>query len=135
MENKAVIINKFDSIQRCINRIKEEYDNNPENFNDYRKMDGIVLNLQRACECVTDIAMYILSTRKLGIPQTKREAFELLEKNKIISSQMCKNMKGMIGFRNIAIHDYKQIDKDILQDVIENHLIDLTEFAKQMLNI
>lgn len=135
MENKAVIINKFDSIQRCINRIKEEYDNNPENFNDYRKMDGIVLNLQRACECVTDIAMYILSTRKLGIPQTKREAFELLEKNKIISAQMCKNMKGMIGFRNIAIHDYKQIDKDILQDVIENHLIDLTEFAKQMLNI
>ena len=44
-------------------------------------------------------------------------------------------MKGMVGFRNIAIHDYKQIDEAILQDVIENHLSDLIEFARQMLNI
>lgn len=135
MENKAVIINKFDSIQKCIKRIEEEYENNPENLKDYRKMDGIVLNLQRACETVTDIAMYMISTRKLGIPQTKKEAFELLEKNKLISEEVCKNMKGMIGFRNIAIHDYKQIDKSILQDVIENHLSDLIEFARQMLTI
>ena len=52
MENKAVIINKFDSIQKCIKRIEEEYENNPENLKDYRKMDGIVLNLRRACETV-----------------------------------------------------------------------------------
>ncbi len=135
MENKAVIINKFDSIQKCIKRIEEEYENNPENLKDYRKMDGIVLNLQRACETVTDIAMYMISTRKLGIPQTKKEAFELLEKNKLISEEVCKNMKGMVGFRNIAIHDHKQIDEAILQDVIENHLSDLIEFARQMLNI
>ena len=135
MENKAVIINKYDSIQKCIKRIEEEYENNPENLKDYRKMDGIVLNLQRACETVTDIAMYMISTRKLGIPQTKKEAFELLEKNKLISEEVCKNMKGMVGFRNIAIHDYKQIDEAILQDVIENHLSDLIEFARQMLNI
>ena len=29
MENEAVLINKFDSIQRCINRINEEYEGNP----------------------------------------------------------------------------------------------------------
>ena len=78
MENKAVIINKLESIQKCINRINEEYENNPDNLNDYRRMDAIVLNLQRACEIVTDIAMYIVSMRNLGIPQTKKEAFELL---------------------------------------------------------
>lgn len=133
MENKAVIINKFDTIQRCINRINEEYENNPENLNDYRKMDGIVLNLQRACETVTDIAMYVISTRSLGVPQTKKEAFEILEKSSLISEEMCKKMKGMIGFRNIVVHEYKQIDETILQDVIENHLDDLLEFAREML--
>lgn len=135
MENKAVIINKFDTIQRCINRINEEYENNPKNLEDYRRMDAIVLNLQRACETVTDIAMYVVSTRKLGIPQAKKEAFELLEKNNIISKEIYKNMKNMIGFRNIAIHDYKQIDEEILKDVIENHLSDLIEFGRLMLNI
>ena len=44
-------------------------------------------------------------------------------------------MKAMVGFRNIAIHEYKQIDEEILQDVIENHLDDLTDFARQMLKI
>lgn len=135
MENKAVIINKYDSIQKCINRINEEYQNNPESLNDYRKMDAIVLNLQRACESSIDIAMYIVSTRKLGIPQTKKEAFELLQKSGIITEEECKSMKGMIGFRNIAIHDYKQIDEEILQDVIENHLTDLLEFARNMITI
>ena len=32
-----VILNKVDTIERCINRIKEVYDNNPENLNDYTK--------------------------------------------------------------------------------------------------
>ena len=133
MENKSVILNKFETIEKCINRINEEYQNNPENLDDYRKMDMIVLNLQRACEAVLDLAVYIVSTRKLGLPQTKREAFILLEENNIIDSKMSKNMQGMVGVRNIAVHDYKEIDEEILKDVIENHLNDLLDFARILL--
>ena len=133
MENKSVILNKFETIEKCINRINEEYQNNPENLDDYRKMDMIVLNLQRACEAVLDLAVYIVSTRKLGLPQTKREAFILLEENNIIDSKMSKNMQGIVGFRNIAVHDYKEIDEEILKDVIENHLNDLLDFARILL--
>lgn len=32
MENEAVLINKYDSIERCIKRINEEYENNPKNL-------------------------------------------------------------------------------------------------------
>lgn len=135
MENEAVLINKYDSIERCIKRINEEYENNPKNLEDYRKMDAIVLNLQRACEMATDVAMYIVSTRKLGIPQTKKEAFEKLNENKLISDDMCAKMKGMIGFRNIAIHEYKEIDNEILKDVIEHHLVDIKEFVRIMINL
>ena len=116
-------------------RINEEYENNSENLEDYRRLDCIVLNLQRACEATIDIAMYIVSTRKLGIPQTKKEAFKKLEENNIISKDMSKNMQNMTGFRNIAIHDYKEINEEILKEVIEKHLNDLLEFARQMLNL
>lgn len=135
MENKAVIINKYESIERCINRINEEYNNDPNNLNNYSKLDAIVLNLQRSCELVIDIAMYIVSTRKLGIPQSKKEAFEILLKNNYITEDTFKKMKGMIGFRNIAVHDYKEIDEEILQDIIENHLTDLTDFARAILDM
>lgn len=133
MENKAVVLNKFETIEKCINRVNEEYEGDSKNLQDYRKMDMIVLNLQRACEAVLDLAMYVVSTRKLGLPQNKRDAFVLLEENKIIDSNMSKNMQGMVGFRNIAVHDYKEIDGNILKDVIENHLTDLLEFARIIL--
>ena len=135
MENEAVILNKYEIVERCINRINEEYENNSENLEDYRRLDCIVLNLQRACEATIDIAMYIVSTRKLGIPQTKKEAFKKLEENNIISKDMSKNMQNMTGFRNIAIHDYKEINEEILKELIEKHLNDLLEFARQMLNL
>ncbi len=80
-----------------------------------------------------DIATYLVSTKKLGIPQSKKEAFEMLFKNNYIDEETLKRMKGMIGFRNIAIHDYKEIDEDILKDIIENHLEELLDFARKML--
>lgn len=135
MENEEVLINKYETIEKCINRINEEYDGKKENLEDYRRMDCIVLKLQRACEAVTDIAMYVVSTRKLGIPQTKKDAFELLYKNNLIDKEIANNMKNMIGFRNIAVHDYKQIDEEIIKDVIENHLNDLIQFARIILNL
>ena len=93
MENEAVIINKYDSIQKCIKRVNEEYDNNIDNLYDYKKLDPIVLNIQRACESAIDIAMYIVSSRKLGIPQTKKDAFIKLEEAKLISKEMSTNMQ------------------------------------------
>ena len=106
MENEAVILNKFESIERCIKRINEEYEENPENLNDYRRLDSIVLNLQRSCELVTDIAMYIVSCRKLGMPQEKREAFELLQKNRWKDFKRCnrKSFKWLIRF---CTHNFK----------------------------
>lgn len=133
MENQAVIVNKYQTIEKCINRINEEYEGNKENLQDYRKEDMIVLNLQRACEAVVDLANYVVSTRKLGLPQSKKESFKILEDNNIINNEMSNNMQNMIGFRNIAVHDYREIDENILIDVIENHLDELIEFARIIL--
>ena len=48
---------------------------------------------------------------------------------------MSRNMQGMVGFRNIAVHDYKEINEEILKDVIENHLTDLLDFARVILGL
>ena len=135
MENQLVIINKSIIVENCLSRINEEYENNANNLNDYTKQDSIVLNLQRACEACLDMAMYIVSTRRLGVPQVKREAFELLYRNNLIDKEMYINMKNMVGFRNIAIHDYKNIDDEVLIDILDNHLEELRSFSKVMLNL
>lgn len=128
-----VILNKITTIERCIKRIKEVYDQNPENLADFTKQDSIILNIQRACEASIDLAMHLVSERKLGLPKTNREAFQLLQDAKLIEASLAKSLKNMVGFRNIAVHDYQSIELNILQSIIEKNLTDFTKFTKTVL--
>jgi uncharacterized protein YutE (UPF0331/DUF86 family) len=123
-----VIKNKIETIERCMNRINEVYDGNPENLNDYTKQDSIILNIQRACESSIDLAMHIVSEKRLGLPQNSRDAFDMLQSHSIIDEGIAKRLKAMVGFRNIAVHNYQKLNLDILQKVIEEHLQDFEEF-------
>lgn len=127
-----VLYNKKSIIERCLIRIKEVYDNNPENLNDYTKQDSIILNIQRAVEACIDISMYIVSKEKLGIPQNSRDAFEVMNHNGLISDDLLKEIKGMIGFRNIAVHNYQKLNLNVIQRVIEEHLGDFEEFLYEV---
>jgi len=124
-----VLYNKISIIERCLIRIKEVYDDNPENLKDYTKQDSIILNIQRAVEACIDISMHIVSKQKLGIPQNSRDAFEVLNVNGIINDSLLNKIKGMIGFRNIAVHNYQKLNLEVLEKVIENHLGDFEEFV------
>ena len=77
--------------------------------------------------------MHVSAAKKFGVPQKSREAFELLHANYVISKETASNMKVMVGFRNIAVHDFQTINTNILKEIIENHLVDFTSFTEQIL--
>lgn len=135
MVNNDVVLNKVATIERCVNRVREVYGDNPENLMDFTKQDSIILNIQRACEASIDLAMHIVSDLKLGLPKTSREAFKLLEDNNIINHTLAKTLMNMVGFRNIAVHDYQTIELNILQAIIENHLDDFKVYTAAILLI
>lgn len=128
-----VILNKISVIERCINRIQEVYSSDPSNLKDFTKQDSIILNVQRACEACIDLAMHIVSEQRLGLPQNSRDAFEMIKVRSIIDEGTAKRLKAMVGFRNIAVHVYQTINIDILQQILDNHLRDFTDYTKQIL--
>jgi uncharacterized protein YutE (UPF0331/DUF86 family) len=128
-----VIINKVAIIERCIKRINEEYVGNPENLNNFTKQDSIILNIQRAAEACIDMAMHIVAEKSYGIPQNSRDAFDLLQTNGFITMELYNKLKAMVGFRNIAVHDYQNMNIHIVQKVIESHLDDIKAFAALVL--
>ena len=134
MEND-IILNKIQSIERCINRIRQVYDNNPANLADYTKQDSIILNVERACETCIDIAMNIVSQKKLGIPQSRADSFQILCDFGIIDQDLADRMKAMVGFRNRAIHDYQTLNLEIVQRIIEEDLDDFLEFASTTMKL
>lgn len=109
MEN--ALLNKVAAIERCVKRIREEYVGKETDWkSNLTVQDSILLNLQRACESSIDLANFIVKKRKLGIPQNSRDSFDLLAQNKIIDEAMCVKMKHMVGFRNLAIHEYQTLN-------------------------
>ncbi|MFE8701740.1 DUF86 domain-containing protein [Cytobacillus sp. FJAT-54145] len=131
--NNDVLLNKISTIEHCIKRINEVYEGSPSSLEDFTKQDSIILNIQRACEASIDIAMHLVASQKLGIPQTSRDAFDFLESNHIIDKNLAQKMKSMIGFRNIAVHDDQNVNLQIVQSIVENHLSDFFQFTKTVL--
>ncbi|MGH7183161.1 MAG: type VII toxin-antitoxin system HepT family RNase toxin [Nitrospiraceae bacterium] len=125
-----VVLNKAASIERCLQRILEEYAGNKQNLMaNQTKQDAIVLNLQRACETSIDLAMYVISQRRLGIPQDSRDAFTLLQTAGILPAELATHMQRMVGFRNVAVHEYTRLNLDVVQAIITKQLDDFRTFS------
>ena len=125
-------LNKAAIIRRCLQRISEEYRDDPGRLDDFTIQDSIVLNILRACEAAIDLAMHRVAQGRLGIPQTSRYAFELLARNAIISQACATAMKHMVGFRNIAVHNYQNIQNPVLHAILEKHLTDFETFLTEL---
>ena len=135
LEMNDVILNKTTTIERCVKRIHEVYGGNPKNLEDFTKQDSIILNIQRACEASIDLAMHMVSERKLGVPKASREGFKLLQEAGILDATLAKTLMNMVGFRNIAVHDYQSLELEILQAILEKHINDFKDFTKLILQL
>lgn len=128
-----VVLNKIQTIERCLMRIREEYIGHEDEFEEnHTKQDSVILNLERASQASIDIATHIVKAKHLGLPNTSRELFDMLFDAGIISKEICKQMQGMVGFRNIAVHDYQNLNIEIVVAIVEKHLGDFEVFVKEV---
>ncbi len=123
-----VILSKGAIIERCIRRIHEEY-HADLSFSSFTHMDAMILNIERACQAAIDSAMHVIASQKLGIPKNSADAFTLLHRADIIPHELAAGLKAMTGFRNIAVHQYQEIDAEILRHIAKVGWKDLVEFC------
>ena len=131
-----VVLNKAAAIERAVRRVREEYAGDDSNLlENQTRQDAILLNLQRACESSIDAAMHLVRVRRLGIPQETREAFDLLERAQLIDAHLSDRLKKMVGFRNIAIHDYQKLNLQIVRSIVVDRLDDFLTFTRILLQL
>ncbi len=129
-----VIATKSASIQRCVKRARDEFQSAGDQFKtDFTHQDAAILNVVRACELAIDLANHVLKKRKLGLPSTSRESFELLHAAGLIDDALEDRLIRMVGFRNVAIHAYQRIDIEIVIRVIQHGLDDVLALADRMI--
>ena len=131
IEPDDVIHNKAAIIERCISRIHREYEANPK-LDNYTHIDALTLNVERACQACIDLAMHIVAQKHLGMPQASGDAFTLLRQNGIIEEALEKSMRAMTGFRNIAVHQYRELDMAVLRHIALEGWRDWLAFCRQL---
>jgi uncharacterized protein YutE (UPF0331/DUF86 family) len=129
--DEIVVQQKLESLRRCTLRIQEKL---PATLGalaaDVDMQDVLVLNLSRAVQICVDLAMHRISTGSSTVPQTMGQAFDILAQQKVISETLSIRMRKAVGFRNIAVHSYENIDWSVVYSIAKGHLNDFREYAE-----
>ena len=129
-----VLVNKAAAIERAVRRVREEHAGDDRNLlTNQTRQDAIILNLQRACESSIDAAMHLVRVHRLGVPQQTREAFDLLQQAQMLDAALADRLRKMVGFRNVAIHDYQKLNLEIVRRIAVDHVDDFLAFARLLL--
>jgi uncharacterized protein YutE (UPF0331/DUF86 family) len=130
-----VLLNKAAIIERCLTRVAQEYEGHESELDtNFTRQDAIILNLLRACEASIDAAMHIVRQRRLGLPQESRDAFRLIEEAGVLTKELSNQMQKMVGFGNVAIHDYRKLSLEILRSILSNRLGDFRNFVRTIIS-
>ena len=130
IEPDNVVLNKAAIIERSLRRMKEEYSFNPE-LDNYTHIDAMILNIERACQAAIDLSQHLVAVHHAGMPQTSADAFILLQKAKLLTDKTAKAMISMTGFRNVAIHEYQELELEVLRAIVEKEYLSLVQFCSE----
>ncbi|MEK6754776.1 MAG: HepT-like ribonuclease domain-containing protein [Bacteroidota bacterium] len=84
-------------------------------------------------QAAIDLAAHIVASEGLGIPKDLRDNFRLLQHADIIAPSMAEKMQKMVGFRNIAVHEYQNLDSVVLKSILVSNLRDVEDFYSAIL--
>ena len=124
-----VMFAKAAVIERSLRRVLEIYQSNPS-LTDLMHLDALTLNVERACQAAIDLAMHVVAAEHLGMPQSQADAFRLLADGDLLERKLSERMIGMCGFRNVLVHQYQELEVDILHKVATERWQDLVALCQ-----
>lgn len=129
MTDPELLAKKLAFIETCVAQLRRLA--RPEMIStDIREERFVEHTLQIAIQAAQDVASHITSDERLGEPRTNRELFDLLVRAGWLTESEAAPLRNMVGFRNILVHGYGDIDLSVVRDMLENHLDDLLHFVE-----
>ena len=77
-----------------------------------------------------EIASHIISEEGFGVAGSTNEMFYLLEENGYLDRDITEKMVKAVGFRNLIVHEYGQIDLKQVYRIAHHNIDDLERFIK-----
>lgn len=100
---------------------------------DYRHFGLAERYLQLSIEILLDVGKLLILSENFEKPENNQEIFSILYNHKILSSRIISRISGIAGFRNVLVHDYEKIDREIIYQKLKSSLDDFVLFKKEAL--
>ncbi|HOR72998.1 MAG TPA: DUF86 domain-containing protein [Verrucomicrobiota bacterium] len=128
-----ITADKIESLHRCLRRLEHKRPARLEELQaNLDLQDILALNLERAVQLAVDLAAMRLAELDARAPQTMGESFAILAEAGLLSNQTAERMQKAVGFRNIAVHSYRDLDWSIVFAIVHKRLADFDTFISEI---
>jgi uncharacterized protein YutE (UPF0331/DUF86 family) len=115
-------LNKLDEYLAILIQLQrysyDEFVQSPERYGSTERF------LQLAIETINDMGNHVVAEMNLGVVNWISDVPFLLSKAGYLDQEIKENWIKMIGFRNVLVHDYLDIDLSLVYDILTNRLKD-----------
>ena len=132
--DKALVYRKVSDLELYLLQIQEFSALSAEGYrNDWKTQRIIERTLQMMIETCADVASHIVSDRGMRAPTSYADTFKVLSENSIITEELSATMEKMAKFRNVVVHQYEQVDAEIVILILKQHLGDFERYRDSVL--
>lgn len=114
---------------KILETLKKKH-NKKEFINDYMIYGIAERYLHLSVEAVIDISDQIISEKGFKKPEAYKDSILILAENKVLPATFAEKILPMIGFRNILVHNYLDIDTKLVFKHLQEDLDDFRKFMK-----
>lgn len=136
MVDQTLILRKLAELEEYLGQIREFSLVSAEDYSgDWKTRRIVERTLQIMIELCIDIAGHIISDRRLRVPVSYADTFKSLTEAGLITPQISDIMEKMAKFRNIVVHQYENVDTEIVIMILRKHLEDFLAFRDAVLQM
>ncbi len=121
-------MNKLDEYLKVLRRLqryeREEFLSEPEHYGSAERF------LHLSIEALLDMGNHVIADENMGVVDWYSDVPKLFAGKGFISSDLCEKWIRMIGFRNTLVHEYIDIDRAIVFEILQNGLEDIEQLKR-----
>lgn len=134
--NKELIQKRCQEIAESLERLEGIKKVEKDIFlKDQDLLDIACYRLLIATEASLNLCYHICAKKLKKVPSEYAECFEILGSHQIISKELMEELIKMARFRNMLVHVYWKIDYEIIFDIIQNKLDNLSKFSEEIVKL
>ncbi len=133
MVDKELIIKKLQELNRYLKELEDSKNISWDEFHSsIGKQWMICHGIQLSIQSLIDVGNHILSALGENQIEDYSDIIDKLGERNILPSEFAQSIRGMVGLRNILVHDYARLDIKIIYDILQNKLEDFYKFTKHI---